>query len=1372
METRSKNGRQPVKASRNSMMMAPEEQKRFNHLKTRSHHFRIALENKRFTDVKIVLNNTSTFEVNSFLLSSLSEPFASLLEGGFRESIGDEKFARINDPYITSKAFNQLINFAYLQETSIGIENAVEVYYLCEVYGVDELKDMALLPMLAKSTHPLALLDQAVECSMEVPIDEALAKINFTNGHIIATSEEFKKLQPRTIEKMLSSPSFHGLEYVIINAVLEWVQKYPKSKQKKMFKKFKPYFRLGLLSQSYIENVIFKEEAIKSILTQNDIKFLKKSVEERHEIQKEINDLSGIKSLVNLPTHLRASARGMHCLTPKLRWKDEGFNNITNILRDEGKVAHIDHYGFLARTESAIPARRLSYVEVSIENIEMYVAKNDRNCFENQTRFGIFDAATDLRDSANLSQHQHSIVCLNLYSSSVWNGDDNHSLGYSTTNLDKHHIIGMFIDTMVGRFQLVIMPRKILKNPYSGFLSKIFTSVWFNAPRLAGAEVIMFINVYGKARCTIRLVGDELVPLVRQILDKSLRLLVSKSLPPSQGLLPIKSATTQVRRPSPLPLGSISPSRSVGDLKVSTAPSDSSMQTPSHVSNSPGSDDNDYRDTANIARSKNDALETKNVSKTAAKSKKSQSSLGEEGSGTWTSDDTPEESLEEIHFHSLREKLGFPSKSRNISDDEEWQEKSQHTKQKRSTIRDVGPSVDFFSQRDPDLSIELLTDDAPKKKKQKPTPQTHDEYTKRNKELMKRKLDRAQKFQKSKDQHGTPPSSDDDDEKAEKSYRKSNFSYKPEDFPKLVSNTQSVASESLTIDDEHLVKKENKSSKTLHREKVQSEKWRKPKKVITNPVSAPSGKRKSKTKVQNVNAPLNRDKLRSKPKDRSSTLHSKVSNRNIVQTRKEVNLTKVSKLSHGQQTSQKVPQQAQNSSGTYVTSYQPNFTATTWGSQIQYVNHMNHPQSYVNSSPHHPQRLYHKTTASSEDLEKKMTNWVKTNLQLFWPTPVEENEICTLHQAQLNGNEIHSYISVSKTQSISRSKRQNDTKWKEQSSQQGVVPSEEVVIPVDIGDLNSSPQMSYPMYVPFSNSYQIGNHSMPSQSIPYINSSAGVQNTVLGQSNYPMINSWINMTSPYQVANSQLLQAYYPVRNMPLQMSVFQNGQPTVVNRQMMPINSSMIQTQQSRMPTTSRQAIQNRPSDRSKDFTPSNSSYQKNSLKANDEFSTPPRGIKTKKNIQHFFKQLKDFEKISSLSKFHTRQRSVSENKPMTSRPSDASYSRVKGEIQRTSPMSSQTKLVCNKEPTRMTKTGENCAYKRNAQRPILAKPSAEPSMQDPRSSSWADMLKGNKAEVDSARRLEVDSSFSQTGGENEESQPQQMTSPSFPTLQRRLRN
>jgi len=328
------------------------------------------------------------------------------------------------------------------------------------------------------------------------------------------------------------------------------------------------------------------------------------------------------------------------------------------------------------------------------------------------------------------------------------------------------------------------------------------------------------------------------------------------------------------------------------------------------------------------------------------------------------------------------------------------------------------------------------------------------------------------------------------------------------------------------------------------------------------------------------------------------------------------------------------------------------------------------------------------------------------------------------------------------------------------------------VIPVDIGDLNSSPQMSYPMYVPFSNSYQIGNHSMPSQSIPYINSSAGVQNTVLGQSNYPMINSWINMTSPYQVANSQLLQAYYPVRNMPLQMSVFQNGQPTVVNRQMMPINSSMIQTQQSRMPTTSRQAIQNRPSDRSKDFTPSNSSYQKNSLKANDEFSTPPRGIKTKKNIQHFFKQLKDFEKISSLSKFHTRQRSVSENKPMTSRPSDASYSRVKGEIQRTSPMSSQTKLVCNKEPTRMTKTGENCAYKRNAQRPILAKPSAEPSMQDPRSSSWADMLKGNKAEVDSARRLEVDSSFSQTGGENEESQPQQMTSPSFPTLQRRLRN
>merc|ERR1719397_789723 len=454
------------------MMMAAEEKKRFNHLKTRSHHFRIALEKKRFTDVKIVLNNTSTFEVNSFLLSSLSEPFASLLEGGFRESIGDEKFARINDPYITSKAFNQLINFAYLQETSIGIENAVEVYYLCEVYGVDELKDMALLPMLAKSTHPLALLDQAVECSMEIPIDKALAKINFTNGHIIATSEEFKQLQPRTIEKMLSSPDFHGLEYVIINSVLEWVQKYPKNKQKKMFKKFKPYFRPGLLSQSYIEKVIFKEEAIKSILGQNDIKFLKKSVEERREIQKEINDLNGIKSLVNLPAHLRASARGMHCLTPKLGWKDEGFNNITNILKDDGKVIDIDHYGFLARTESAIPARRLSYVEVNIENIEMYVAKNDRNCFENQTRFGMCISQTDLIDSSDLSQHQHSIVCLNLYSSSVWNGDDNHSLGYSTTNLDKHHIIGMFIDTMVGRFQLVIMPRKLLSNPLSGFLSK------------------------------------------------------------------------------------------------------------------------------------------------------------------------------------------------------------------------------------------------------------------------------------------------------------------------------------------------------------------------------------------------------------------------------------------------------------------------------------------------------------------------------------------------------------------------------------------------------------------------------------------------------------------------------------------------------------------------------------------------------------------------------------------------------------------------------------------------------------------------------------------------------------------------------------
>merc|ERR1739838_295985 len=95
----------------------------------------------------------------------------------------------------------------------------------------------------------------------------------------------------------------------------------------------------------------------------------------------------------------------------------------------------------------------------------------------------------------------------------------------------------------------------------------------------------------------------------------------------------------------------------------------------------------------------------------------------------------------------------------------------------------------------------------------------------------------------------------------------------------------------------------------------------------------------------------------------------------------------------------------------------------------------------------------------------------------------------------------------------------------------------------------------------------------------------------------------------------------------------------------MMPISSSMIPTQQSRITTPSRQAIKKQHFDRAKDFTTSNSSYQKSSLGANnDEFSTPPRGNKRKKNIQNLFKHSKDFEKSTSHSKWHARQRSASE--------------------------------------------------------------------------------------------------------------------------------
>jgi len=678
----------------------------------------------------------------------------------------------------------------------------------------------------------------------------------------------------------------------------------------------------------------------------------------------------------------------------------------------------------------------------------------------------------------------------------------------------------------------------------------------------------------------------------------------------------------------------------------------------------------------------------------------------------------------------------------------------------------VGPPVDFFSHKEPDLSIEFLTNDVPKKKKQKPTPQTFEEFTKKNKELLKRQLNRAQKFLESKDQHGTPPSSEEDDEQVEKSRIKPTYSVKPEDFPKLISKSHQIASESLSIEDEHLVnKKDRKSSKPVHREKVHSEKRRQSKKAIDNQVSASSGKRKPKAKVQNGHAAMKRDKLRSKSKDQIPTLPFKARNSSALQTRKEVNLTKVSKLSYGQQTPHKMPQQTQNPFDTYGNSYQQNFTATTWANQVHYINHMNHPQSYVSNSPNHQKQMYYKATVNREDLEKKMLNWVKTNLQLFWPTPVKENEICTFHQAQLNDNEIQSYLSVS-TQSISKSKRQNDTNWKEQSTKQFDVPSEEVVIPVNIGDINSYQQMPYSEYVPFSNSYEVGNISIPSQSIPYINSSTGGHNTVLGHSNYPIINSWINVASPYHLANSHLsqMQSYYPGRNMPMQMSVYQSDQPTTINQQMIPRSSSMIPNQQTRTPTTSRVPINRRSSDRSKDFTSSTSSYQKNSPPSNDEFSTQPRGINTKKNIQNFFKQLNDFEKISFHSKFHTQQRAVVENKRVIGRPSEISYSRLQEHGQRASHINSQTKIVGVKETAKMTKTRENCAYKINAQRPMVPKTSAEQPVQDPRSSSWADMLKGNKAAIDCAIRLDVDSQCSQKGNENVESKTQHMKSPSFP--------
>merc|ERR1719204_1957934 len=149
---------------------------------------------------------------------------------------------------------------------------------------------------------------------------------------------------------------------------------------------------------------------------------------------------------------------------------------------------------------------------------------------------------------------------------------------------------------MMGRFQLVIIPRNILSNPFSGLWSKIFTSIWFDAPRLAGSEVILFLNVYGKARCTIRYVGDELVHPLRHILDQSLRRLVVNTLPPSYSLLPLKSATKHARRLSPLPLGPNSPSPSVADLKGSAAQCDCSRQTPSRTSNSPKSYDKEWED--------------------------------------------------------------------------------------------------------------------------------------------------------------------------------------------------------------------------------------------------------------------------------------------------------------------------------------------------------------------------------------------------------------------------------------------------------------------------------------------------------------------------------------------------------------------------------------------------------------------------------------------------------------------------------------------------------------------------------------------------------------------------------------------------------
>jgi len=159
------------------------------------------VDNDEFADVVFIVNNERVY-AHRTILASRCEHFAAMFRSGMRESFEQE----IKIPNVSKPVFLLLMEYLYTDAVTIGIEHAVELYILSDLYQLERLRNICITVIkrnLSIDNAP-TILQTATDEDCHVLKDVCMEYV-ITNFEMISKSDNIRAISHSLLLEILSN---------------------------------------------------------------------------------------------------------------------------------------------------------------------------------------------------------------------------------------------------------------------------------------------------------------------------------------------------------------------------------------------------------------------------------------------------------------------------------------------------------------------------------------------------------------------------------------------------------------------------------------------------------------------------------------------------------------------------------------------------------------------------------------------------------------------------------------------------------------------------------------------------------------------------------------------------------------------------------------------------------------------------------------------------------------------------------------------------------------------------------------------------------------------------------------------------------------